>query len=315
VASGDSEEVVSRNIVLERSSLYGNGTVSVAFDRHHNVYTEAIGMLFQFNYLGPLRAGSGGGALKDRSAGTVLRYNWIEGGARTLDLVEAEESWDMVADLPEYRNTFVYGNVLVNDPGGPTNMVHYGGDNGMFDTYRKGTLYFYHNTVAISSDRDGRDGRWRVVLLEVSTNDESVDARNNILFLKAQTAGAEPSYLSWMHTAGNLSLGVNWSSPGTYEWRDGVEPVGSVTGMERVLTNAANAPGFAEQPGNLRLLQGSPVVDVGEELHEVPRSLGLTVEFEYMHPAAGAPRMSAGPPDLGAFEAAGAAVQAPPAGR
>ncbi len=44
----------------------------------------------------PLWAGCapdcGGNNLKDRSAGLVVRYNWIEGGNRQLDLVDAEDS-------------------------------------------------------------------------------------------------------------------------------------------------------------------------------------------------------------------------------
>src|SRR6185503_10382937 len=114
VASGDSEEVLSRDILLERSRVYGNGTVKVANDRYHNIYTEAAGMIFQFNDIGPLREGSGGGALKDRSSGSVIRYNRIEGGARTLDLVDAQESFPITAKLPEYSTTLVYGNILIN---------------------------------------------------------------------------------------------------------------------------------------------------------------------------------------------------------
>ena len=38
---------------------------------------------------GPLRSGALGNAVKDRSAGLVVRYNRIEGGARSVDMVEA----------------------------------------------------------------------------------------------------------------------------------------------------------------------------------------------------------------------------------
>src|SRR5690606_3569418 len=138
-------------------------------DRHHNSYTEATGMLFELNSFGPLRAGSGGSAFKDRSAGLVFRYNRVEGGARSLDLVEAEESWPMVESLPEYRKTFVYGNLIINPPSGPSYMIHYGGDNGMTHTYRKGTLYFHHNTVLVTANQSGPGGKWRTVLFDVAT--------------------------------------------------------------------------------------------------------------------------------------------------
>src|SRR5262249_15817069 len=90
VASGDSEAVQSPHILVEGCYTHGNG--NVGRDREHNVYTEAIGIVFQNNRFGRLRPGSKGLNLKDRSAGTVVRYNWIEGGARLLDLVEPQES-------------------------------------------------------------------------------------------------------------------------------------------------------------------------------------------------------------------------------
>jgi hypothetical protein len=82
VASGDEEASFSRDILVDGNDIFGNG--NVGSDRHHNVYTEASGMVFQYNHLGELRQGSFGGGIKDRSAGTVIRYNRIEGGARLL---------------------------------------------------------------------------------------------------------------------------------------------------------------------------------------------------------------------------------------
>ncbi len=303
VASGDSEEVRSRAIVLEYSALYGNGTVTTGFDRHHNIYTESEGMLVQFNYIGPLRDGSGGSALKDRSTGTVIRYNWIEGGARTLDLVDAEDSSDLATAQPEYRATYVYGNVLVNGPGGPSYMVHYGGDSGVTDAYRKGTLYFFHNTVVIRSDQEGEGGRWRIALFDVSTDDESVDARNNVVHIEPATPGARPSDLSWMVSAGALVLGANWASPGVVAFRDGVEVSGTVSGMENVLSNAANDPGFrGGDADSYQLRPDGAAVDAGQALHPAAVAAGHTASFVYVPPAAARPRVPIGPPDLGAFE-------------
>ena len=66
---------------------------------HHNSYTAAIGITFEYNRYGPLLAGAGGNNLKDRSAGMVARYNWIEGGNRQLDLVDAEDSSQPTASI------------------------------------------------------------------------------------------------------------------------------------------------------------------------------------------------------------------------
>jgi len=80
----------------------------------------------------------------------------------------------------------VYGNVLVNNPGGSSNMIHYGGDSGETDTYRKGTLFFANNTVVVREDQEeqGGGGRWATALFDVSTADETVDARNNIVLVR-----------------------------------------------------------------------------------------------------------------------------------
>ncbi len=200
VASGDDEATESRRIVLERSYVFGNGTTGKGFDRHHNIYTEATGMTFQFNRVGPLREGAGGSALKDRSAGTVIRYNWIEGGSRSLDLVEAEDGWANEKNDPTYPDAWVYGNAIVAGPEGASNVVHFGGDNGLEDKYRKGTLYFYDNTVVIEADQAKR---WQTSLFELSTNDQSVDARNNLIFVTSATAGAPATNLSLMNQFGH----------------------------------------------------------------------------------------------------------------
>lgn len=300
VASGGEEQSLSRRIVLERSRLYGNGTVSVAFDRHHNIYTEAVDTLIQFNAIGPLRAGSGGSALKDRSSGTVVRYNYIEGGARTLDLVEAQEH---VPVLPAYRSTFVYGNVLVNGPGGPSNMIHYGGDSGLVDTYRKGTLHFFHNTVVI---RANRSDRWRIAIFDAESADEHIDARNNIFFLRASTLGATPSNLSWLRfpAGGSLDLGVNWATPGITRCREDADQAACrVNGEANLIGDAGNDPGFAnETDHDFTLRDDAASRNTGGALHPDVLGAGHAVHAEYLAIASGQPRFADGFPDMGAFE-------------
>ena len=107
-----------------------------------------------------------------------MRYNWIEDGNRQLDLVDAGTS--ALYDDPSYRETFVYGNVLIEGDGeGNSQIVHYGGDSGDTSRYRKGTLHFFHNTVV--SERTGN-----TTLLRLSSNGESADVRNNVLYVEAQ---------------------------------------------------------------------------------------------------------------------------------
>jgi hypothetical protein len=133
------------DVTLDSNDIYGNGNVGSYLE--HNTYLEAIDTLYQFNHYGPLRPGAGGAGLKDRSAGLVIRYNDIEGGAHQLQLPEAENQNALAVTLPRYHTAMVYGNVLFAPPGDASSVVLYGGDNGLTPFYRKGTLYFYHNTA------------------------------------------------------------------------------------------------------------------------------------------------------------------------
>jgi hypothetical protein len=141
----------SRDLLIESCVLWDNGIEGSYYQ--HNAYSATAGIVYQFNSFGPLREGCGGNNLKDRSAGTVIRYNWIAGGNRQLDLVDAEDSASLREDS-RYQETYVYGNVFVEYDGADNNqIVHYGGDSGDEATYRPGTLHFYHNTVV--SYREG----------------------------------------------------------------------------------------------------------------------------------------------------------------
>jgi len=318
VASGGSEEVRSRDIVLEHSYVYGNGTTDVSRDRHHNIYTEADGMVFQFNEIGPLAPGALGAALKDRSAGTVVRYNRITGGSRSLDLVEAQDSAELALADPDYRTTLVYGNVFVNDAEahGPllSNMFHYGGDSGLFDTYRKGTLYFVHNTVVVRADQEGDDdetgvGRWNTALFDLDTPDETAVVTGNVFHVRSVTPGAAPAQAAWGRFTGTLRLGPNWASPGLIEWRNPDDALGgTIDGLDAVLSNVENAPGFVDEPGgDFAPAAGSPLVDAASELPAELAGLGVVIDREYAGSATGRARTTVGAPDLGAFESTGTA--------
>jgi len=222
----------SSNVVIEGNHLYDNGNVGSIYE--HNSYTAAAGITFQYNRYGPLRAGCLGNNLKDRSAGTVIRYNWIEDGNRQLDLVDAEDSLGLQQD-PRYRSTFVYGNVLIEPDGaGNRQIIHYGGDSGNLAAYRKGTLHLHHNTII--STRVGR-----TTLLRLSTNHEPADCRNNIL-LVTDTG----NQLELIADAGRLNLDRNWLKPG---WVDSFAAgyTGTVNGGATSITG--NDPGYRRFPG------------------------------------------------------------------
>jgi hypothetical protein len=243
-------------------------------------------MTYQNNYFGPLRDGCLGNNLKDRSAGTIVRYNWIEGGNRQLDLVDAEDHIDLV-NHPSYSKTFVYGNVLVEPDGaGNSQIVHYGGDSGTTAEYRKGTLYFYNNTVI--STRSGN-----TTLLRLSTNDESCDARNNIVYVTA-----EGSRLAMLSSSGTLNLRNNWFKSGWQNSHSGL--TGTVQDLGgQVLGSDPGFVGFAAE--NYHLTQNAESRNAGTSLHaDVLAS--HSVIFQFVKPRGNESRPSDAIIDMGAFE-------------
>lgn len=251
VASGDEEALQSREILVQGNFIHDNG--NVGSDRHHNVYTEAIGITFEDNHFAPLLPGAGGNNIKDRSAGLVVRNNWIEGGAHLLDLVDPEGSSNQAVVDPRFQQTFVYGNVLLNTagPGNASNLIHYGGDSGDTSIYRKGTLYFYQNTVVIHGSRTGPNARWFTDLFHFDTNQQIADIRNNIFYAAGDPdapEGTEPTgFALFNNIAGTAHFETNWISPNWHTWRNDDAPAGaSVTGTNNFITNAANDPGFSD---------------------------------------------------------------------
>jgi len=223
-ASGDSEEMVSRDIALLASHVYGNG-VEGSY-RMHNAYTEAIGMLYEGNRFGPLRSGATGNAIKDRSAFTTVRYNWIEGGAHLLDLVDAEDSYQLTSGDPRYHQVFVYGNVMMNGPKDGSSLIHFGGDTGIERIYRKGPLFFVHNTVII---RGSESQRYFTSLLRLETNAQRAIAVNNVIYVDGSTRP------TWLKYAGQLSLGRNWVNRKVADFKRG-EDGAAVAGQGKLIS-------------------------------------------------------------------------------
>ena len=273
----------SSNITLESSYVYGNGNVGSIFE--HNSYTEALGMTYQFNRFGPLRSGAGGNNLKDRSAGLIVRYNWIEDGNRQLDLVDSAKF--AVEQEGAYRTTLVYGNILLEHDGqGNRQMVHYGGDSGSTANYRKGKLHFYHNTLV--SERVGR-----ATLFRLATNDEQADVRNNIFF----NAGG-PNTLELASTAGTYAFKNNWVRE-NYVASFDAGFVGTIT-HEQTITG--NEPGFSNRLGqDYRPAVGAPVENNATSL-AAELSAEFAPSFEYRPHSQSSERNDPEPRDIGALQ-------------
>ncbi len=267
--------------LIEGCYVYDNGIEGSIYE--HNSYTSADGIIFQYNRYGPLRKDCGGNNLKDRSAGLVVRYNWIEGGNRQLDLVDSSG----FRDNPRYRETFVYGNILIEPDGaGNSQIVHYGGDSRNTQGYRKGILYFYNNTVV--STRSGN-----TTLFRLSTNEERADCRNNTFYVTA--SGDRLAVLS---STGVADLRHNWFKPG---W---VFSHGSLTGTvnEHEVTLTGTNPGFVD--GNAQDYHLKPVsdcIDMGAALNSVAIP-DRDVRYHYVKHRSSAVRPRMGTLDVGAFE-------------
>ncbi len=275
----------TQDILIERNWIYDNGIEGSYYE--HNTYTAAIHITYQFNHMGRLREGCGGNNLKDRSAGLVVRYNWVEDGNRQLDLVDAEDS-QVLVNHPDYRRTFVYGNVLVESDGqGNSQIVHYGGDSGTTSDYRKGTLHFFHNTVVSSR-------AWNTTLMRLSTNDEHADVRDNVVYTTA-----DGPYLALLDSSGVMELRDCWLRA------DWVVSHGSFDGT--FVDSGGNLEG--EDPGFNDLASqdyspapGSPLIDAGGALH--PDTLpDHEPVWQYVRHQSAAPRPDDGARDLGASEA------------
>ncbi len=269
------------NVLISGNLIADNGIDGSIYE--HNNYTESLGITFEYNHFGPLRDGCPGNNLKDRSAGTVIRYNWIEAGNRQLDLVESD--YATLIDDPSYRLTFVYGNVLVEPDGaGNSQILHYGGDGGDESKYRKGTLYFYDNTVV--STRAGN-----TTLMRLSSQGESADVRDNVVLA---TAGS--GALAIIDDTGTATLKDNWLQQG---W---VPAHGTPTGTVDDQGNLAGTdPGFNDLAGqDFTLAAGSTCVGAAGALASGAAS--HPVDREYVPDQRGGPRPDDGAPDIGAFE-------------
>jgi len=275
---------ITSDILIEGNRSFNNGIEGSYYQ--HNTYTAAIALTYQYNYMGALRSGCGGNNLKDRSAGLVVRYNWIEDGNRQLDLVDAEDS-DVLVNNPAYRNTYVYGNILLEGEGqGNSQMVHYGGDSGNESIYRKGTLYFYNNTLM--STRTGN-----TTMLRLSTNDEYADVHNNIVH-----TSAPGSRLALIASRGQLEIRNNWLKTGYRLSHDSFSGVFT----DDVSSTVGTDPGFEDfLQANYHLRLDAESKDAGRELHPALQVLHPLSQQYVFHTGSEA-RSEDGLPDIGAFE-------------
>lgn len=283
-ASGSSEDTLTRDLTIDRCWLYHAGKGGSY--NGSNILTEGIGLTLQFSRLDRGLNGSNTPNVLDRSAGTLVRYNHIEGGANLLCLIEPTGASAAIVADPSFATTHVYGNILRNGGGdygtdGST-LVRYGGDWSSAANFRQGTLHFHHNTVVVDSQR------WSTTVCNLTLAAAQVVANNNVIHRAKSGAGP----FDIVNSGRTISLGRNWITSGY--------AVGgtALTGTSLVLTGAN--PGFLNlATGDLRPAAGSPLVDAALALPAGAQP----VLFHYIADADGVARVVVGSAaDLGAFE-------------
>ena len=274
----------SQDIVFEGNYITSCGNAGSVYE--HSSYCESLRITYQYNHYGPPRggdAGSIGNSLKDRSAGMVVRYNWIEGGNRTMDIVDPEDSTTLGADAA-YQKSYMYGNLLIerNDAGN-RQVVHFGGD--MSGVYRpKG--YFYNNTVV------SYRAAYTTLVMENGGASSTFDCRNNILYVTTTGSNLELSNDS----DGVVDLRNCWMKTG---WRASGSGGGTVNNLGGVVTGTS--PSFVDEANqDFHITSGSQCVNAGTTLHADCAS--YPVNMQYVKHQGSEARPTSGALDIGAFE-------------
>ena len=233
----------------------------------HNIYTQGSHSIVQFNYIEQQKAGALGSTMKDRTLFSVIRYNYMEGTSRTIDLVEPEDAEIATNGTTHWDDAYVYGNFIVNTRPNSGVMFHYGWDD-MADPYeyqRKGTLFFANNTVIIEFDGTP----WRTPLFDVNKSASKINFANNIVLAK----GMHYFYIfrsSDNNEGGTVNFTTSWlkafASDDSNNWQLN-ETSGdfNMTGQDSLLTGAE--PGFTNAASeNYTLLNSSPCHQTGTTL-------------------------------------------------
>lgn len=276
----------------------------------HQSYTESDGVVIEYNRYGVMRTGALGSQLKDRSAGTIVRYNYVESAPSgwMMDLVEPQESFAAIGGKATYAQTFVYGNVMVNR--GSSNVVHWNEDHQVGNgraTVAGGTLFFYHNTVVTIADTAVNpislfNTTYGAYDCPPTAPPGIIDARNNIFAALPRTPGASPVKLKFAYCQSqNFTFGRNWVSAG---WTLGT--TGTVVGVANLVVPAVNDPKFVDAAsGELHLVAGSTAIAAGGALAPQVTSNALGLDLsptrQYVYQQQVGLRPARATPDLGAF--------------
>ena len=300
--------------VLQGNYFYDNGMVGNY--TCHQTYTESQGVVIEYNHYGQMKTGALGSQLKDRSAGTIVRYNYIEESPQgwDLDLVNPQNGWPALGSLPTYAHDFVYGNLIVNK-GLAEDFIHWNEDDqsghGRANQVN-GALAFYDNTVVVFANQGDVYGAidifnetWGGFDCPTGPQPGVIRQHNNIYASLPRSVGSVAAPLQFGYCGlENLDFGVNWVSPGWTSWKRGGA---SASGTASLVSPSGNDPGFVDATGgDFHLAAGSSALAVGGVLDPSvtsnPEGLDLTPVLQYVTDQQVKARNSSGSgSDLGAF--------------
>lgn len=153
----------SRDLLVTHNYFHDNGSVTYP-NGTHNSYTEVIGSTYEYNYYDSPLVAAYPDAMKERSSGIVVRYNYFHNGQTIIDLRDPQSNQDFerlqidFLGAPLASMAFIYSNTIVVDSsdfnfGDPPIIVGYG-DGGNPNNpstnnhqVRYGNLFFYNNKV------------------------------------------------------------------------------------------------------------------------------------------------------------------------
>lgn len=303
-SNNDLEARTSYYITLRRNLIYDNGEPGEPYE--HNIYMQCVRPLIEGNYIGKLRPTSGGSSCKDRSSGTVVRFNTINAAARALDLVDAEDGGAIVRLDPLYPYGWVYGNFIDNDwmidntRTSSVSMIHWSGDNSV-SSFRNGSLYIYNNTIRINANTENF---YHITVFSGVNLQSKFIITNNVIAKYGTT------YLSWLDSGNVAELyGTNVISSGTSTAFSGSATLTNYGTLIEVNDPLVNPDGS--------LQDGSPGIGAGLAVITAPPAPAyapnLQVLFKPVHPGSYEARVPLGVgSDAGCYETATGTPAPPP---
>lgn len=309
----------SQDLLIEKNYIHDNGQPSIpglsnGF-HEHNCYIEADGVVYQYNRFGPLRAHCHGTMIKDRSAGTIIRYNEVLSSecSNIFAILDPQGGAGYLELKPYYQDAYVYGNVITMKagPANQSSIVWFGAYNGAayYPAEHRGTLYFYNNTVVNHQNGCAAFELTDLPYAPSANIYEKVDCRNNIFYTDSAINANPYQAFKMVITGANgvVDMEENWVSPKTTKLWLGHEGGSVVNGWANQLfgdANGANNPGFTDLVGGVyTLAPDANSVDAAGTLAPSALALGYDITEQYKPHRSHKPRVVLGlASDLGAYE-------------